>query len=196
MRHQHSLTQAALAAQEALSRRGVTMDSLTHAQQFRLADGLGVDVTDLHRAIRAGAPGASRKPSRRKVAAAPSPPARDVVYSIRDRTDADQEMRMMFPATLVAVDEISDRMGLDRSKSPSLRQAYIEAHVKQLYARGRTSDGTEATDRAWQLYQRYTSLLRKAVSMDLNRSVRRDRARASVRRQGAAAAAVSSGGRS
>jgi hypothetical protein len=185
-RNQMTATQRMIAdtldgARARLGRSIRSDEDLTHDEQIRLDS-----LTAQHRhQARAVGQGRGRK---RVTAAPPAPRERDVVRRTVDRIEADEELRTMFPAMLVAVDEISAGMGLDRSKSPSLRQAYIETHTRALYARGRVPDGTEEGDRAWELYKRYKRLLDKASMMDAKRSQRRATALASVRRQAAAAA--------
>lgn len=99
----------------------------------------------------------------------------DVVSSITDRIDEDQELRTRWPMTLAAIDHISDRLGIDTSKSPSLRKAWIEDVVMRELDRKRhalTPDG----DKAWDQYRSYERMLRNARTADMERHQRGDEA--------------------
>lgn len=162
-----------------LGRPVASDDDYTHDEQARI----GTLVAE-HQRQRAAAPQPRSRKQKHRRAAAPALKPRDVVRSTADRVDEDHELRTMFPATLLAVDEISEMMRLDLSKSPSLRRAYIETQIKQLRAAGKR-DGTEAGDRAWTLYRRYDTILRRGGSEDGAIRQLRDHDRAVLRRKSA-----------
>lgn len=180
---------------EELSRRGTSLERLSHVEQFRLADGLGMDVTDLHREMsrieHRGAQRSATVPSRAKARKVqPETPQPDVVRSLTARHDEDVELRRDYPETLKVIDEISEQLGLDTSKSPSLRRAYIDARISEWRQAGEHNH-TEDGDRQWKLYRRYSGKLQRALHADIQASSERDIAVASLRRQAQATAAAS-----
>lgn len=181
------IVQVAEAVQGALDRRGCSIDSLTHAQQLGLADRMGVHLVDLNNALDELESRRSRggRKGRRVGTTQTAPPREpDVVGNMGDRLEEDRHLRSPGSVgTLSAIDVISRQMGLDVSKSPSLRRAYIDLRVSALYARGRVPDGTKDADEAWTLYRRYKRILDRGRKVDLDRSQRSEVARTSLRRQ-------------
>ena len=178
------------AARGALERAGRTFEGLSHAQQHRLANSLGVTTPDMHRLMveqRSAAP--SRRSTRppRRLTAAEKTARRQELNAVRDATApvVEQQLTDLDSREWDAVLLVEHKLGLTPSGTRYETQARVYGAVRGMLKRS-LADSTLFTDVEHDRLRHYERMLVQGANADMKRRNASDAAIAGLHRQRAA----------